>query len=55
MKSLELLDDLVRTCRDFPYPDLLKDALTLRAQFVYDIAQYRELVPVFPAPREDDE
>lgn len=47
MKSLDLLDALVAKCALFPYPDILKDALTLRAQFVLDVAPFRDrLVPL---------
>lgn len=47
MKSLHELDRLVQVCRDFPYPDLIKPLENLRAQFVLDVAPFRELV-MFP-------
>lgn len=44
MKCLEDIDALVATCREFPYPDLIKPLESLRAQIAIDVAPYRVLV-----------
>ncbi len=38
MKSLDDLDELVKHVIEFPYPDLIKPLMNLRAQFVLDVA-----------------
>ena len=47
MKSLDDLDALVALVTEFPYPALIKPLESLRAQFVIDVAPFRDrLVPL---------
>ena len=41
MKCLDDIDAIVLTCWEFPYPDLMKPMLNLRAQIALDIAAER--------------
>jgi hypothetical protein len=47
MKSLDDLDELEKHVTEFPYPDLIKRCVNLRAQFALDVAPFRDrLVPL---------
>ncbi len=55
MKCLQDIDEIVKAATEWPYPDLLKPLLNLRAQIVLDVAEERlRLTGATPEPGEPE-